>query len=93
MRNRRNELYRFNSAISIFYAESYLLRMKSNFDQCKLIMKVTDEELEVFSKEHRKLLEATKESGENEQNILIEDLKYRNELLRQARQNGKKALK
>ena len=50
----------FDSASYPFYAGSFLRSMQTEFEQCKLMMKVTEEELDVFSRQQQKFIEATK---------------------------------
>ena len=83
-------LYAFNSAGYPFFSQSYLSRMKNAFEQCKIMMKVTDEQLDVFSKDHQKLMEAAQQGSADEQKVHLDELKQRNEALFQARQEGKK---
>jgi len=56
----------FNSPSYIFYGESLYAVMSANFEQCKLMMKVTEKELEVFSLQQQKLLEITRGNATEE---------------------------
>ena len=67
--------------------------LRRYFEQCKLIMKVSDEDLEVFSKE-REILEA--EVGESSAQITERNLDDRKQMtlrLQQAIMEGRKTLK
>ena len=62
--------------------------MKDAFEQCKIMMKVTDAQLDVFSRDHQKLMDATKQGGADEQKARLDELKQRNQKLIQARQEA-----
>ncbi len=81
-------LYGFNSANYPFYGQAYLSRMEGCFEQCKTLMKVTDEQLEVFCREHQKLMEATKQNEAEQRTIRLDELRERNQKLIQARQEA-----
>jgi len=84
----------FNSANYPFYSQSHLLKMKGKYEQCKLMMKVTDKDLEVFSTQRQKIQEATEGSDKGDEmkaNLL--QMQQRNAQLQQAREEGKKALR
>ena len=53
--NSYDQLRTFNSDAYPFYSGSMLHAMKMDFEQCKMMMKVTDEQLEVFSLHQQKL--------------------------------------
>ena len=81
----------FDSAQYIFYGESFLISMKRFFDQCKLMMKVEDKELEVYSKQQESIMESSSNGQEsNEMNELFQDLQDRRAKMHQAIQEGKK---
>ena len=86
-------LYHFSTATYPFFSQSYLARMKGAFEQCKIMMKVTDEQLDVFSKEHQKLMDITGAGIASENQAHLDELEQRNDALFQARQEGKKELK
>ena len=87
------DLVDFDSAGFPFFSQSYLRKMKGEYEQCKLMMKVTDEELEVFSKAQQKLQEDTEALDSDEsRDKSIRDMEQRWLKLQQAREEGKKAL-
>lgn len=82
----------FDSANYPFYSQSILRRMREEYEQCKLMMKVTDEELESFSAAQQKLQEASKQivSAGNQDDLVVE-MQQRRAKLYQAREEGRKA--
>lgn len=48
----------FNSARFPFLSQAFLSRMKGVYEQCKLMMKVTDKDLEIHSTQLQKLMES-----------------------------------
>ena len=82
----------FNTPFFSFLSQNYYMLLRRYFEQCKLMMKVSDEDLEVFSKE-REILEA--EDGESSAQITERNLDDRQQMtlrLQQAIMEGKKAL-
>lgn len=71
-----------NTPSFIFYSEAFLRSMKIDFENCKQLMRVTDEDLEVFSRQKEKLMESTRSkmhedieessSGRNERSIRLQ---------------------
>lgn len=71
-----------NTPSFIFFSEAFLRSMKIDFENCKQLMKVTDEDLEVFSRQKEKLMESTRSkmhedieessSGRNERSIRLQ---------------------
>ena len=85
-----DRLYHFSSANYPFYSHTYLLRMNDNFEQCKLMMKVKDKDLEAYSIKQQKL--QAKTSGESQEyETLLRDMRQRNDRLQNAREEAKKA--
>ena len=83
----------FNTPFFSFISQSYYMLLRRYFEQCKLMMNVSDEDLEVFSKE-REILEA--EVGESSAQITERNLDDRKQMtlrLQQAIMEGRKALK
>ena len=85
-----NSLRDFNSPNFIFYSEALLRSMKGDFEECKLMMNVTDEDLEVFSRQKQKLMEATRTNVLNETEQTSSDRRQRDARLQQARKEGSK---
>ena len=54
------DLCDFDASGYPFYSFSHLIRMEECLEQCKLMMKVSDKELDVFNSQREKLLEATR---------------------------------
>lgn len=82
----------FDSPLYAFNSELYLRAMKGDFEQCKLMMKVTDEELEVFSVQQRKLLDATQGDVKEATANVATELVQRRMQLQQAREAGEMEL-
>jgi len=81
----------FVQTVSSFYGESFLISMKRFFDQCKLMMKVEDKELEVYSKQQESIMESSSNGQDSkEMNELFQDLQDRRAKMHQAIQEGKK---
>jgi len=83
----------FDSSLYLFFSQTQLHKMQGEYEQCKLMMKVTDKDLEVFSTQRQELQDTTKGSeGADEMGTLLQELKQRNYQLQKAREEGKKAL-
>ena len=68
--------------------------MQADFEQCKLMMKVSDAELDVFSAEQQKLREAMQSDAvDQEGNPFLREMTERMQVLEHAREEGKKAQK
>ncbi len=81
-----------NTPFFSFLSQSYYMMLLRYFEQCKQIMKVSDEDLEVFSKE-REILEAKDgESSAQRTDRILDDRQQMTLRLQQARMEGKKAL-
>ena len=73
--------------------ELFYLTMKRDFEECKALMKVSEEDLEVFSKERKRVEETI--SGESravENEKIFQESFQRNAALQKAREDGRKAL-
>lgn len=84
----------FNMSSYIFISQLYLVRLHREFEQCKLMMKVSDDDLAVFSDERSKLLDDIMED-ESMVEIIAEcraKHQQRNIELERARSEGRKAL-
>ena len=81
----------FNSDAYPFYSGSIIRSMMMDFEQCKLMMKVTDEELEAFSLQQQKLQEAAKEKYADDTQNLTEEWNVRREKLQRAREESRQA--
>ena len=85
-----DKLYHFSSANYPFYSHTDLLRMNDSFEQCKLMMKVKDKDLEAYSIKQQKL--QAKTSGESQEyETLLRDMRQRNDRLQNAREEAAKA--
>lgn len=82
----------FESDIYPFYSSALVRMMQGDFEQCKLIMKVTDKDLDVFSKQQQKVREAAKGKDSYDTNTAIEERLERRSRLQQAREEGLKNL-
>ena len=69
-------LRKFDSPVFIFSSNLYLNAMQRDFEQCKLMMKVSDKELEVFGVQQQKIQDAVpinvSEVTDNSSNDLLE---------------------
>ena len=87
------DLSAFDTSVSPFLSQAMLRNMKGDYEQCKLMMKVTDKELEVFSIERNKLMEAAGVGGSLEEGEQIgRSMNQRKEQLRKAREAGREEL-
>lgn len=87
-----DSLQRLDTPAYIFLSESYLRLMQRDYEQCKLMMKVTDEDLEAFSAKQRKLRGATKgNDSEKTAESALDQNRRRNDL-ENAREAGRKEL-
>ena len=87
------ELAGFDSSPYLFYSHALLHQLKGDYEQCKLMMKVTENELDEFTAEKEKyeeaananpVIEGTKQDGR--------DLQEMKEKLWQAQREGRKEL-
>ena len=83
-------LREFDSSGYIFISQAYLVALNRDFERCKLMMKVSDEDLEVFRTQHQKLLEATSENAAQDVLKASRDNQQRKQKLQQAREEGMK---
>ena len=68
--------------------------MQKDFEQRKIMMKIKDEELDVFSRERKNLEEAVrKESAIEEISTFAEERQQRERRFMEALEEGKKSLK
>jgi len=88
-----NVLRDFNTPGFIFFSEAFLHAMKVDFENCKQLMKVSDEELEVFSEQKEKLMKSTRSKLMEDTNGTSTSKVERNARLQQAREEGDKKLK
>ena len=73
--------------------QSYERRMQGDYEQCKLMMKVSDKELEVFSIQRQKILEAAAGSLDKKEGEQVgQSIFQKKEQLRIAREAGRKEL-
>jgi len=86
------ELRDFNTPSFIFLSETIFLSMKEDFENCKQLMKVSDEDLEVFSEQKEKLIEAMRSNLNEDSNETIPSKMDWSARLQQAREEGKKEL-
>ena len=87
-----DQLWSFDSAGYPFYSFSLIKQMKGCLEQCKLMMKVTDKDLDVFSTQQEKLWEATKGNVSEETSEAAAGMAERRQQLSNAREEGKKEL-
>ena len=82
----------FNTPSFSFLSQIYGRALRRDFEQCKLIMKVSDEDMEVFSKERKILLEAVDgESSADKMEKIQDDRQQQDIKLMQAREAGRNA--
>ena len=86
-----DKLAAFNSCVYPLLSQSILKNMKQMFNQCKLLMKISDEELTAFSEERDKLLEAARDKKmEQQMKQAVTDNAERQQRFMQAVEEGKK---
>ncbi len=84
----------FDAIVPLFTGQSLRSAMQADFEQCKLMMKVSDAELDVFSAEQQKLREAMQSDAvDQEGNPFLREMTERMQVLEQAREEGRKAQK
>ena len=79
----------FDTDIYPFYSEAILRSMKKDLEQCKLMMKVTDKDLDVFSIQQQKILEATRGKDTYDSEEALRERMRRKSQLQQAREEGR----
>jgi hypothetical protein len=88
-----DNLSAFDTSVLPLLSQALLRNMKGEYEQCKLMMKVTDKDLEVFSVERQKLLEASvADNGAEEGAQIGRSMNQRKEQLRKAREAGREEL-
>ena len=87
-----NTLRDFESDFYPFSSAAYLRVMKGDFEQCKLMMKVTDKDLDVFSIKKQEIIEATRGKDTYDSGEAIQERQLRKNRLQQAREEGRKEL-
>lgn len=76
-----------------FFGDLLLSTMQRDFEQCKLMMKVSEEELDVFSEQRKKLLDALPGEGPAEMvEKITRERNQRRQDLQRAREEGRKAI-
>lgn len=86
-----DKLAEFNSHMYRLISQRIIQDMRQQFNQCKQLMNVSDEELQAFSEERERLQEVTRDSimEQKFQQTVIEDADYQ-QRLKQAVEEGKK---
>ena len=79
----------FDSAAFPFYSWSIFRQMESDYEKCKLMMKVKDDDLEVFSRQQQKLEEMTRRDIAEESAKASAEWQERNVKLQKAREAGR----
>lgn len=82
----------FNTPSFSFLSQTYCMALRRDFEQCKLIMKVSDEDLEVFSKEQEALEAMEGETSADKLEKIQADKQQLVLRLQQARDEGRQAL-
>lgn len=79
----------FNSARFPFLSQAFLSRMKGVYEQCKLMLKVTDKDLEIHSAQLQKLMKSMQGKEPADDPLLqVQEMTRRNAMLQQAIQEG-----
>ena len=91
--NQYETLRDIDSPFFIFYSESFLQAMRIDFEQCKLMMNVSDQDLDRFSLQQQKQFEATREKEADGTVNLPTSLRQRRAKLQEAGEKGRKELK
>ena len=87
-----NVLRDFDSDFYPFTSAAFLRLMKGDFEQCKVMMKVTDKDLDIFSIQQQEILEATRGKDTYDSAEAIKERQLRKNRLQQAREDGRKEL-
>ena len=82
----------FESDFYPFSSKAYLRLLKESFEQCKLMMKVKDKDLDVFSMQKQKILDATGEDDSYDSADALRERQQRKNRLQQAREAGEREL-
>ena len=91
--DRYEDLAALNAPHFLYIGDLYYQAMKRDFEECKALMKVTDEDLEVFSRERKRVEESIPgESSADLAGKVIQEYNRRNADLQKAREEGRKAL-
>ena len=84
----------FESETYPLLSHSMLREMEKLLNQCKVLMKVSDKELEAFAEGQKKLLETTSDRDSDEEVLLdLTNFSERVEQMNQAKEQGRKKLK
>ena len=85
-------LSEFNAPSISYMGALHYLAMKRNFEQCKMLMKVSEEDMDVFSKERKRVEEPIHDESMVEMTKVFEEGHQREAALQKAREEGRKAL-
>ena len=89
-----NNMVSFESDTYPVLSHSMLREMEKLLNQCKVLMKVSDKELEAFAEGQKKLLETTSDRDSDEEVLLdFTNFSERVEQMNQAKEQGRKKLK
>ena len=82
----------FDGPSYVYFGDLYLQAMTRDFEECKLIMKVSDEDLDVFSEDRKKLEALRGETMTETTGRIVQEKRQRDLELKEAREEGKKAI-
>ena len=86
-------LSEFDAPYYAYFGGMYYNIMKREFEECMALMKVSEEDLDVFSKERKRVEESILDESLSEKTgKLIEERHQRDAALQKAREEGRKAL-
>jgi hypothetical protein len=87
------DLAAFEAPRYLYRGELFYQAMKRDFEECKALMKVSEEDLDVFSKERKRVEESLSGKSMTERTKeFIQENEQRNAALQKAREEGRKAL-
>ena len=90
---RYEDLAAFEAPRYLYRGDLFYQAMKRDFEECKALMKVSEEDLDVFSKERKRVEESLSgESMTERTKEFIQENEQRNAALQKAREEGRKAL-
>lgn len=90
---RYEDLAAFEAPRYLYRGDLFYQAMKRDFEECKALMKVSEEDLDVFSKERKRVEESLSgESMTERTKEFIQESEQRNAALQKAREEGRKAL-
>ena len=83
-------LRNFETDIYPFFSSALIRKMQESFEQCKLMMKVSDKDLDVFSTQQQKIIEVSRGNVSYDSKAALQERIQRRTRLQQAREEGER---